>query len=241
MDLQLIETATPETFVQRSADFLAEAITHATEERGHCVLGLSGGKTPRGVYSALASAMNVEWSRVYLFLIDERCVPADHEESNQRMIRQTLLRYGNVDPVERCVFPDTSLPPAECAADYDKKLRRLFDDVGTADLLVLGMGEDGHIASLFPPVPKEAFGDAYALHTTTPSAGSGQAPTFAIRDRITVTIPPLHRAHQQCFFLQGQGKKATWDAMMASEEGPERWPAKGVMAFGETTVIAHWQ
>jgi 6-phosphogluconolactonase len=229
MEYHLIETADDASFVSRSADFLAEAITLTIEERGHCILGLSGGKTPRAIYERLAQAMNIEWGRVYLFLIDERCVPKSDPESNRHLLDTTLLRYGTIDVAERCTFPDTTLPPADCAADYDKKLRALFDGVGTADLLVMGLGEDGHTASLFPPVPKEAFGEKLAIHTTTDR--------FAVHDRITVTIPPLHRAHQQCLFLNGEAKKKVWEEMMASEEGPERWPAKGIMANGETSVF----
>lgn len=232
MQFELLTTADDAAFIERSADLIGDGIVSAIDENGHCILGLSGGKTPREIYTRLAQAENIEWGRVHLFLIDERCVPADDADSNRNLLEQTLLRYGQIDRVERCVFPDTSLPPAECAADYDKRLRQLFDHKGDADLLVLGLGEDGHTASLFPPVPKEAFGDAYAIHTTTE--------TFAVRDRISVTVPPLHRAHRQLFFLKGEGKKKAWEEMMASGEGQERWPAKGIMAFGETTVVSRW-
>jgi 6-phosphogluconolactonase len=232
MDYQLIETKDDEAFIERSVDFLADAITDAIDERGHCILGLSGGKTPHAIYERLAQTMNVEWGRVHLFLIDERCVPSSSADSNRHLLDSTLLRYGAIDVTERCVFPDASLPPQECAEDYARRLRALFDNLGTADLLVLGLGEDGHTASLFPPVTEEAFGEKLAIHTTTDR--------FAVRDRISLTVPPLHRAHKQCFFLNGDAKKKVWEEMMASEEGERRWPAKGIMAFGETTVIARW-
>lgn len=232
MNVNLVTTPDNEAFIQRSVDFLADAITDAIDERGQCILGLSGGKTPHGIYTALAQAMNMEWGRVHLFLIDERCVPATHPDSNQHLLDTTLLRYGTIDRIEHCTFPDTSLAPDACAEDYSRKLKSLFDDKGTPDILVLGIGKDGHTASLFPPVPTSAFGEALAIHTTTD--------VFTVHDRVTMTVPPLHRAHKQCFFLQGEEKKHAWEQMMASEEGPDRWPAKAIMAYGETTVIAQW-
>jgi 6-phosphogluconolactonase/glucosamine-6-phosphate isomerase/deaminase len=78
-------------------------------------------------------------------------------------------------------------------------------------------------------VPEEAFGERLAIHTTTDA--------FAVRDRITLTIAPLHAARAQCFFLNGDAKKRVWNEMMESTDGPRRWPAKGIMAEGETTVI----
>jgi 6-phosphogluconolactonase len=229
MDYQLIETPDDETFFVRSASFLAEAITLAIDDHGHCLLGLSGGKTPKGIYTRLAQEPNVEWGRVHLFLVDERCVPADHMDSNQHLLETTLLRYGLIDRAERCTFPNTSLDPEDCAEDYDRMLNALFGNKGPADILVMGIGEDGHTASLFPPVPMEAFEERYAIHTVTAH--------FAVHDRISMTVKPLHAARSQCFFLAGERKKKVWEEMVASEEGPERWPAKAIMAYGETTVI----
>ena len=227
----MILCKTDEEFVDTSVKLLTEKITHAIEQHGRCVLGLSGGRTPRVIYGQLAQAMNIEWSKLHLFLVDERCVPPEDPASTQALLANTLLRYDNI-PDENCVFPDTTLEPEACAADYDKRLGELFEKVGVPDLVVLGLGTDGHIGSLFPPVPKEAFGDRRAIHTSTTVHE-----TF---DRIAVTIPPLHAAKEQIFFLSHPEKKPVWEEMMSSSEGPERWPAKGVMAFGETTVVAQW-
>lgn len=232
MDYQLIETADENAFIEKSVSFLTSAITQAVESRGQCLLGLSGGKTPKDIYVRLAQEMGIDWGRVHLFMIDERCVPSSSTDSNRHLLDTTLLRYGQINVAERCTFPDTSLKPQDCADDYDKRLKELFATKGEPDILVLGMGEDGHTASLFPPISKEAFGERMAIHTTTD--------TFVAHDRITMTVKPLHAARVQCFFLSGEGKKKIWEEMMASEEGPERWPAKAIMAFGETTVIARW-
>ncbi len=238
MEYTLLEPPDAASCITQSVDLLSRAIASSINRRGHCLLGLSGGKTPKELYKALGEALNVEWGRVHLFLIDERCVPPDHEESNIRLLKTTILRGRAHEFSERCTFPDTSLPPQQCADQYDQALRALFKEKGPADLLLIGIGTDGHVASLFPPVPQEAFGERCAIHTTTPSTGSGQADVFAIHDRISMTIPPLHQAHQQIFFFTGEEKRRTWDAMMESPEGPERWPMKGIMAYGETTVIA---
>jgi 6-phosphogluconolactonase len=229
MEYQRIETQDDADFAQKSTDLLVSAIHQAIDARGQCLLGLSGGKTPKDIYVRLAQDMRIDWGRVHIFLIDERCVPASNADSNRHLLETTLLRYGQINVSEHCTFPDTSLDPKACAADYHRKLVSLFEEKGNADILVLGMGDDGHTASLFPPVPEEAFGERYAIHTVTDR--------FAVRDRISMTVKPLHAARAQFFFLNGEAKQKVWEEMMASDEGPERWPAKGVMAFGETTVI----
>ena len=229
MDYQLITTTDEQNFAQTAATLLRDGIVSAIEQRGQCILGLSGGKTPHSIYTALGQMDGIEWGRVWLYLVDERYVPADHADSNQQLIRSTIYRYVELGNTEQFVSPDTTLPIEECVLKFEQDLANLFER-GKTDVLALGIGDDGHICSLFPPVPTHALdGSKLALHTTTDR--------FAVRDRITITIPPMKDARQQCFFFTGEKKMQAWKEMEASDEGPERWPMKAVMALGETTVV----
>lgn len=220
-------TADAEAFAKDAARFIEERMRAAIAQHGNCTLGLSGGKTPRAAFTILGRSETIDWPAVTLFLIDERYVPADDERSNQRLLMDTLLKTVTLP----CVFPDTALPLEKCVADYDRQLSTLFGDAGP-DLIVLGLGDDGHTSSLFPPVPPEGNGDRLVIHTTTDH--------FDVHDRISTTLPLLRRSGSAVFLLQGEGKKGTWDAMMASAEGWERWPAKEIIEYCPTTLIAQW-
>ncbi len=224
----LIDAPTEAEFVSRGATLLADGIRQAIQERGTCVLGLSGGSTPRKIYTAAAGGGGMDWNKVSVFLIDERMTPEDADDSNARLIRESFTSVAGI-PDERFVHPDTSLPPEECAADYARRLKALFAKHGTPDLATLGLGEDGHVASLFPPLGDAAFGPALATHTVTER--------FAVRDRVSVTLPTLRQTPVVLFFLKGEAKAAVWREMLASDADARRWPARHVMEFGQTTVL----
>ena len=226
-DYARIETPDEQTFVSRAVETLERCIATAIDERGRCILGLSGGKTPRPIYSGVAASRNIDWDKVDVFLVDERFVPPDHEESNFRMIQETLLSRLPSPPLQ--ILPDTTLPLAACVKAYDERLKDLFREGRTADVVTLGMGDDGHIASLFPPVPDEAFGDARAIY--------GIQDRFAVRDRISVTLPCLTPARCQLFLLSGTAKAALWDEMASAERDPHRWPAHALLETGRVTLL----
>ena len=212
-------------FAHAAAEKLAQIIRHAIREHGNCIIGLSGGSTPGPVYEELAKEM-IDWARVSIFLVDDRCVSSDHPDSNQQLIRSSLLSRLHTQP--HLIFHDTSLPPDEAAAQYDERLKELLTD-RHADLVVLGMGPDGHIASLFPPLGDEASGPAYAIHTTTN--------VFTVHDRVSVTLPVLTTAGHAVFLLKGDDKKSLWAEMETSDENVQRWPAKALLAAGNVTLI----
>jgi 6-phosphogluconolactonase len=153
-----IHTASEEQFVQRATVHLYAAIQASLRAQGRCLLGLSGGSTPGPIYALLGRSgraqhvaslqERIDWSKVHIFLIDERYVPKDHEESNQRLIAETLLACARI-PRANIVFPKTTLSVKRCVADYEDRLRALLAE-SSLDIVILGMGEDGHIASLFP-------------------------------------------------------------------------------------------
>jgi 6-phosphogluconolactonase len=224
----LIETSA-DAFVERATMQIADVIRDAVEEKGSCVLGLSGGSTPRPIYEALAKEKDIDWWRVWMFLVDERFISSESPDSNLRLVRETLLRDSGTYEAEHLFAPHTDLSPEECVATYDRDLHRLLDEQGHPDLVILGMGDDGHIASLFPPLSPQAFGPTLAIHT--------QTDRFAVRDRISVTLPVLEEAAAKIFLLKGEAKKKTLDDMMRSMDDLHRWPAKALLEKPGTTVV----
>ena len=159
MDIIRIETT--ENFVRTAAAWITGTILQAQHDGRAVTIGLSGGSTPQPLYALLATERGIDWKRVTFFLVDERYVPAGHRDSNQRMIRDTLLTHDA--GTAKLIVPDTSLSLPDCVKDYEDRIR----ECASIDLVILGMGPDGHIASLFPPVGPEAYGPAKVIHTTT--------------------------------------------------------------------------
>lgn len=227
MDFDSITTRTDPEFVIRATEILAERIRQSIDEYGRAIVGLSGGSTPKPVYEALGKE-KIDWSKVTVFLVDDRYVPATDKHSNQNLVRSTLLKHASI-PESQIIFPDTTLPIDACITDYEQKIAQMLSG-GIPHMVILGMGEDGHIASLFPPLPEAAFGDHLALHTTTD--------TFDVHDRISVTLIVLGSAERKIFLLKGEGKKRVWKEMMESPEDIERWPAAAVLNLGGGIVIS---
>lgn len=222
----MITAGTDAEFVARGVEFLRDSIVDAITENKRCVIGLSGGSTPKPIYEALGKE-KLDWTKVWIFLVDDRYIRADDPNSNQFLLRSTLLKNAAI-PESQLIFPDTTLPLAECVKLYDRHMTDLLKK-GPADVVTLGMGDDGHIASLFPPLSEAAFGPKHVIHTTTEK--------FAVKDRISVTLPVLENAEEAVFFLKGAEKKKVWEEMTTSNEEGGRWPAKDV---GNATVIALW-
>lgn len=192
----------PQSLAERLADFIAERFAATT---GRFALNLSGGSTPQRLYRLLATEIyrrKFDWERVYVFLGDERFVPHDHPASNYGMIRQTLLAHVPI-PDEN-VFPvDTSLPsPGEAAAAYARTLKAYYGKE-TLDMerplfqfTLLGLGDDGHTASL---IPGSAALDERERWVTDVIG-------FRPEPRITMTYPILESSDALVFEVEGSGK-----------------------------------
>ena len=178
----------------------------AIAERGVFTLALSGGSTPKKLYTLLAhdpAFATFPWAKTQLFFGDERHVPPDHAESNYRMVKETLLSTGPVpDGNVHRVFAELD-DAAQAAAEYEAEIRRHFvgdarlDDVPRFDAILLGMGPDGHTASLFP-------GSA-ALEEKTKWVASNWVEKFKT-DRITFTFPVLNAARVVLLLIAGADK-----------------------------------
>lgn len=185
---------------ERFCELAKEAIT----QRGAFHVALAGGTTPRGLYRLLSTpefVAKVPWSGVHLYFGDERCVPPDDRESNFRMVKENLLdRLTGDKPVINRVMAE--LPPEEAAADYQDRLEKQLPGNTQGqprfDLVLLGMGADGHIASLFPDTP--------ILHETEKSVSALYVDKLESW-RISLTLPVIHHARHIMLLVSG-GKKA---------------------------------
>jgi len=183
-----------------AADLVAEGSEKAIRERGKFSVALSGGSTPRGLYTLLASAAcrdRIEWTRTHVFWADERCVPPDREDSNYRLAAELLLSKVTLPQghIHRMHGEDD---PATAAVAYDKELRSFFGGGPfTFDLIILGVGADGHTASLFPGEP--AVTETGRLAVSVPAAGRRKT-------RITLTLPAINAAREVLFLVAGDEK-----------------------------------
>ncbi|MDP6561378.1 MAG: 6-phosphogluconolactonase [Candidatus Peribacteraceae bacterium] len=231
MNFEHIKTSSEENFLLEGVRVLKERIVQSIEEFGSAIVGLSGGSTPKPIYELLGKE-DIDWNAVSIFLVDDRYIPRDDENSNQKLVYGTLLQHASI-PENQIVFPNTGLPLDECIRDYEERLAQLLSR-GIPHIVTLGLGGDGHIASLFPPVPPKGYGDHLVIHTETDA--------FAVHDRISTTMVVIGSADRKIFFLKGDQKRFVWEEMMNSEdqEDMDRWPAKAALQLGGGVVVSQW-
>ena len=198
----------PSDFARDAADFIAAEIESAVAARGLCRLALSGGNTPRAIHAELRRR-SLPWKQVQITFGDERCVPPGDPESNYRMARETLLEAIEIPPGN--VFRIRGeAAPQEAADEYERLLATVAARFGEAryvhDLLLLGLGEDGHTASLFPGSP------ALAETTRNVIAATGPKPP---PQRVTMTFPLINAARHVAFLVQGAAKHPLVDEIVA--------------------------
>ena len=181
-------------------------------------MALAGGRTPRGVYERLANCgagAAVPWARTRIFWGDERFVPRGHPGSNFRMARETLL--ARVPVPESNLFPmPTEAADADAAArEYERTLRGLFPgaEFPRFDLVLLGIGADGHTASLFPGGPECEEAKRWCVASRAPA---GASTGDAIRERVTLTLPVLNAARVVAFLVAGEDKRTAVGAVLGT-------------------------
>lgn len=231
------DASSDQEFIATAVEVLASALKKHIAQSGQVLLGLSGGTTPGAVYEALGMQSDIDWTKVTIFLVDDRYVLASFPDSNQRLVEETLLKKADITE-DRIIFPDVRLPLEQAVEDYSEHIETLISE-GVPCVTVLGLGHDGHIGSLFPPVPEEAFDGAYAMHTQSPVTSSGDT-VFAVLERIAVTLPALCSAADTVVLLKGPKKKKVFTELMQSNEDATRWPLKAVMESSDTTVVTLW-
>jgi 6-phosphogluconolactonase len=199
--------ADPDALAARAADLVIQAARDCIAQRGRFTFVLSGGSTPEKTYRLLAEAAQssrIAWLHTYLFFGDERFVSSGDPRSNFCMVRQNLLERIPVPPANIFPIPTAAVNAAQAAAAYCQKLADFFSPSGSTspprfDLIFLGLGRDGHTASLFPLADALEVTEVWA--TWTPP-GTTPPPV----DRITLTYPVLNAARQVVFLVAGGDK-----------------------------------
>lgn len=225
----MAEVIESKDFVAEATEWIASRIgAKQADGRSAFRLSLCGGSTPRSIYAALASRDDIDWERVLLTFGDERCVPPDHADSNFRMVKESLLDPADV-PRGSVMRMTGEMPPEEAAARYDGQLKKLAQLAGETrfqhDLVLLGMGDDGHTASLFP-------GTA-ALEESERDAVANYVPKFDTW-RLTLTFPVINAAREVAFLVSGDSKRPVVDEVLA---GGSSHPAERVKAASVTWLL----
>jgi 6-phosphogluconolactonase len=205
-------------------EFAARA-EEAIGERGRFAVVLAGGSTPETMYGILARDCidRIDWSSVYVFFGDERSVPPHHEDSNLKMASEVLLDHVPVANVHRI---RGELPPEEAAEAYEEELRKFFqtEDVPRFDLILLGLGADGHTASLFPWTAALQVHDRWVVANPVPRLGT---------TRITLTLPVINAARAVIFLVAGEDKAEALREILEGDADPHAYPAKLIQPPGE--------
>lgn len=233
-----------------AAEFVCNMAQEAVRERDLFAMALSGGKTPRLLYESLAGPpfrTAMPWPKTHFFWSDERCVPADHPDSNYRTAWDALIRDG-VPPASNVHRVSVELtPPTAAAEDYDSRLRNFFGLTQGAwtgpaaetrsailpafDLILLGIGPDGHTASLFAGDSALEEKSRWVVAVERPQ-GSPPVP------RITFTIPLINSAQKVIFLVSGAAKEAVLKAILDDPtQARDIYPAARVNPKGSVMVL----
>ena len=210
----------PEALSRGAAEFLVKAAKDAVAQRGQFSVALSGGGTPRPTYELLAQSPyrdEIDWRRVHIFWGDERCVPWDDPRSNARLAREALLAHVPI-PASQVHPMDCLSVPEEGARRYEALLRAYFGDGEPRfDLILLGLGENGHTASLFPGDPALSETERWV------------APVYVAEQdlhRLTLTAACINQARAVAFLVAGAAKAAVVREVIQGPWDPRRLPAQ---------------
>jgi 6-phosphogluconolactonase len=220
----------PKTLTEEAARrIVASAEVLLADNQHFFSLVLSGGSTPKALYELLASEpyrSQLNWSKIEIYFGDERCVPPDHADSNFRMAHNAMLSKL---PLPECNIHRirTELPPEQAATEYGQLLREKFRN-GGPDLVLLGMGEDGHTASLFP-------GTA-ALDETQHRCVANFVPKLDSW-RVTLTYPILNSAEEVMMLIAGVGKAKVLEQVLEGPRDIKQYPIQGIQPKGKLTWL----
>jgi len=205
--------------VEAATERFVDAVKRAVALRGRFSVALSGGSTPREVYARLAEpeiASRIPWKQVHLFWGDERMVPPDHSDSNYRMVKESLLRQIEI-PRENVHRMKGELPPEMAAEQYQQELQDFFpEELPRFDLVFLGVGEDGHTASLFPGTAAPDEMEKLVTSVYVPKLNAW---------RVTLTLPVINNAREVIFLVVGSGKAEIVQRIATLPEPSPDYPA----------------
>lgn len=216
MDITIFNTL--DTLYKKAADTFVELSEQSIQKNGKFVVAISGGSSPKAIFSLLATseyADKIDWNKVYFFWVDERWVALDDEKSNFKMTLETLLNKVPVNKDQ--IFPmyKDGIDPEDYAKEYEAQIRNVLGEEGVFDFILLGMGDDGHTASLFPGEAvldeKEKWVAAYYLKPQE-------------MFRITLTEPIINKANNILIVTFGTSKKHALNEVLNGEYNPKLYP-----------------
>ena len=211
--------------IDRSLQLILEKLQTAIAERDQFTIALSGGSTPKPLYEAIAT-QDLPWDKIHVFWGDERYVPPTHPDSNEGMARQAWLSKVAIPPANIHPMPTDEADPAVAAVKHDRQLHEFFNaksgEIPSFDVVLLGMGDDAHTASLFPHTPALQVRDR--LVTTGNKDG---------QPRITFTVPLINQARCVLFVVAGASKQPALAQVFAPEADAMTYPSRLIQPSGE--------
>ena len=207
---------------EAAAGAIADLIAGTVSRRGRFALALSGGSTPRTLHNLLGTVYRkkIPWEAVYIFFGDERYVPHTDNQSNYLMAGETLLNLVPIPKRNIYPIPTDHSDPVKAAEAYERELRNHFQENGSSfDLVLLGMGKEGHTASLFPDSPALDESRRWVISVDVPAIP---------HKRITLTYPILNQASAVYFLVSGSDKSSALREVLARGSDFHTYPAKGI-------------
>lgn len=214
-----------ESLVNRAVEVITEKIESAIARRGQCTMALAGGSTPKPVYEEL-SQQTLPWQQLHIFWGDERYVPADHPDSNQKMAREAWLDRVAIPAENIHPMPTTAGDPDADAQKHEQELTIFFQcpegEIPSLDIILLGMGDDGHTASLFP------YTEALSVRDRLITVGNkGDS------KRLTFTAPFLNQGQAVIFLVAGANKRPALKEIFSPTGDAMAYPARFIQPQGE--------
>jgi len=214
-----------EGLIKRSLEVILSKIQEAIEKSDRFTIALAGGGTPKPLYEAIAT-QNLPWEKIHVFWGDERYVPADHPDSNQGMARNAWLDKVNIPAANIHPMPTEGTSPVADAQKHEAQLQEFFGiPAGTFpdfDVILLGIGDDAHTASLFPHT------DALQVQDQLVTVGNKDG-----QPRITFTAPLINHAHCVIFLVAGSSKRPALAQIFAPDADALTYPARLIQPQGE--------
>ncbi len=213
------------SLIQRSLEITLAEINRAIAERGQCTLVLAGGGTPKPLYEAMATE-DLPWEKIHIFWGDERYVPPSHPDSNAGMARQVWLDRVDMPAANLHPMPTDEADPTVSAQKYEQHLQHFFasnpGEFPALDLIFLGIGHDGHTASLFPHT------EALHVHDHLITVGNKDG-----QPRLTFTAPLINQARCVMFLVAGESKRHALSQIFASQAEATDYPARLIQPSGK--------
>lgn len=212
------------SLIAAAQEFIIHKIQDTISQKGTCTIALAGGSTPKPIYEAIALSQ-LSWNKIHVFWGDERYVPPTHDDSNQKMAKEAWLDKVDIPAENIHPMPTSSQNPQDDALKHEEEIRQFFNsaqEFPAFDIILLGMGDDGHTASLFP--------HTQALENTENLVTVGNRGESL---RLTFTAPLINAAHCVIFLVSGSNKQNALKEVFSEDSNAHEYPSKMIQPQGE--------